>query len=81
MSCACFSSWAVAAVYYQKVPVLSMTRRMFLSLCVLGIRLSFAITLVCLFRYDAVCLFVNDAADGEILKTLAKCGVGMVALR
>ncbi|CAM9401758.1 unnamed protein product [Hapterophycus canaliculatus] len=31
--------------------------------------------------YDAVCLFVNDVADGEVLKTLAKCGVGLVALR
>ncbi|CAN0453470.1 unnamed protein product, partial [Hapterophycus canaliculatus] len=31
--------------------------------------------------YDAVCLFVNDVADGGVLKTLAKCGVGMVALR
>ncbi|CAM9665847.1 unnamed protein product [Scytosiphon promiscuus] len=31
--------------------------------------------------YDAVCLFVNDAADGEVLKSLAKFGVGMIALR
>ena len=32
-------------------------------------------------RYDVVCLFVNDEADGEILKSLGVFGVGMVALR
>eukprot|EP00903_Cladosiphon_okamuranus_P019710 g18112.t1 len=31
--------------------------------------------------YDVVCLFVNDVADGEVLKTLGRFGVGMVALR
>ncbi|CAM9770698.1 unnamed protein product [Ascophyllum nodosum] len=31
--------------------------------------------------YDAVCLFVNDIADAEVLKTLGSFGVGMVALR
>ncbi|CAN0230435.1 unnamed protein product [Pylaiella littoralis] len=31
--------------------------------------------------YDVVCLFVNDVADGAVLKALGKFGVGMVALR
>eukprot|EP00752_Nemacystus_decipiens_P002468 g2324.t1 len=31
--------------------------------------------------YDVVCLFVNDVADGEVLKTLGMFGVGMLALR
>lgn len=32
-------------------------------------------------RYDVVCLFVNDVADGEVLKSLGVFGIGMVALR
>lgn len=35
----------------------------------------------CCYRYDVVCLFVNDVADGAVLKALGKFGVGMVALR
>ena len=35
----------------------------------------------CLPSYDVVCLFVNDVADGEVLKTLGMFGVGMLALR
>lgn len=35
----------------------------------------------CLLSYDVVCLFVNDVADGEVLKTLGMFGVGMLALR
>lgn len=31
--------------------------------------------------YDVVCLFVNDVADGEVLKALGVFGVRMVALR
>lgn len=33
------------------------------------------------YRYDVVCLFVNDVANGEVLKNLGMFGVGMVALR
>lgn len=32
-------------------------------------------------RYDVASLFVNDVADGQVLKSLGIFGVGMVALR
>ena len=31
--------------------------------------------------YDAVCLFVNDTASADVLKTLSRVGVQMIALR
>lgn len=36
---------------------------------------------VALFRYDAVCLFVNDTASAEVIQTLSLGGVGLIAMR
>ena len=31
--------------------------------------------------YDVVCVFVNDVVNAEVIKTLAECGVKLIALR
>lgn len=34
-----------------------------------------------LFRYDAICLFVNDTASADALQVLSMGGVGLIAMR